>query len=239
MANSSDWEKQEGWTRRDWVKLGLAVGGSAAAGAVGVGLAEKLLRSPPPEPIEGPILYTRFPMDQWWNSYEGNPVKVTDFQEWQGATGVLGGTFASGKWVAGTGYPVLRGISGSSSCTTAAPISAVIPDGRSSRFRRRLATTWGRRRRTRCTASIRSIASVTDPNMIRCYWSRARTPTTASTSLDRPGYTVPRLVQFRSSRCEPWTMRFRRPSSIPRGTGIVDPPRVANRSGNGRVERLI
>ena len=129
MANSSDWEKQEGWTRRDWVKLGLAVGGSAAAGAVGVGLAEKLLRSPPPEPIEGPILYTRFPMDQWWNSYEGNPVKVTDFQEWQGATGVLGGTFASGKWVAGTGYPVLVIRVKRDDSVFSAPTDVAVPSG--------------------------------------------------------------------------------------------------------------
>src|SRR3989442_9547905 len=94
MANDSDSERREGWTRRDWVKLGLVIGGSAAAGTVGGGLAGTLLPSPPPEQTKGPILYTRFPPDQWWNSFEGDPVKVTDFQEWQRATGALGGLVA-------------------------------------------------------------------------------------------------------------------------------------------------
>src|SRR3989442_7668126 len=61
MAKDSDSEKREGWTWRDWVKLGLVIGGSAAAGTVGVGLAGTLRRSPPPEQTKGPILYTRFP----------------------------------------------------------------------------------------------------------------------------------------------------------------------------------
>ena len=63
--------------------------------------------SPPIGTIEERIMYTRFPADQWWNSKEGTPVRVTDFAEWQGATGVWRGLFQNGTLVSGTGFPVL------------------------------------------------------------------------------------------------------------------------------------
>jgi len=89
------------------VKLGLAVGGSAAVGTVAAGLASTLLQTSPARPVDATLFYTRFSTPQWWNTLEGKPINVTDFAEWQGATGVWGGAFVDGKWIAGTGYPVL------------------------------------------------------------------------------------------------------------------------------------
>ena len=129
MADEKDWEKQEGWTRRDWVKVGLGVGGSAAAGALAVGLAGTLLRSPPADETRITIHYTRFPTDQWWNDLEGNPIKVTDFQEWQGATGVWGGEFVDGKWLVGTGYPVLVIRVKRDDSVFSAPTDVAVPSG--------------------------------------------------------------------------------------------------------------
>src|SRR6059036_1031614 len=109
LSEDNDAETPRPWTRRDLVKLGLAAGGAAAAGGLGVGLAGTL-RKAPAAPVHQPqstIRYTRFPTDEWWNALEGQSVKVTDFQEWQGATGVWDGEFVDGKLVAGTGYPVL------------------------------------------------------------------------------------------------------------------------------------
>lgn len=108
MARDDDWEKKEGWTRREWVKAGLAVGGASAATAIGVTLGVPLLSGPQPtEPFPDVIRYTRFNTDQWWNNLEDQPMKVTDFGEWKGATGVFHGAFVDGKHLAGTGLPVL------------------------------------------------------------------------------------------------------------------------------------
>jgi len=125
----ADLEPKERWTRRDLVKLGLAVGGSAAAGALSVGLASTLLKPPPGQTPGVAIHYTRFPTDQWWNGLEGQPVKVTDFQEWQGATGVWGGVFSNGKWVPGTGYPVLVIRVKRDDSVFSAPTDVAVPSG--------------------------------------------------------------------------------------------------------------
>src|SRR6058998_4101992 len=88
LSEDKDAETPRPWTRRDLVKLGLAAGGAAAAGGLGVGLAGTLLKAPaaPVHQPQSTIRYTRFPTDEWWNALEGQSVKVTDFQEWQGAT---------------------------------------------------------------------------------------------------------------------------------------------------------
>lgn len=99
-----DTEKR--WTRRGWVKAGLAIGGTSAAAAL-VGTFGPSLLGPERTPGDNTIRYTRFPTDQWWNDREGKPVRVTDFAEWQGATGVWRGNYVEGKVLSGTGYPVL------------------------------------------------------------------------------------------------------------------------------------
>jgi len=102
-------EREKGWTRREWVKLGLtagAIGSIASLGGLAVG---QLL--PPPYKFEGEIRetiqYTKFPTPQWWNARAGSPVRVTDFQQWQGATGVWRGLFQGTTYVPGTGYPCM------------------------------------------------------------------------------------------------------------------------------------
>ena len=102
-------EREKGWTRREWVKLGLtasAIGSVASLGGLAVG---QLL--PPPYKQTGDIRetiqYTKFPTPQWWNARAGSPVRVTDFQEWQGATGVWRGLFQGSTYVPGTGYPCM------------------------------------------------------------------------------------------------------------------------------------
>src|SRR5437899_7486102 len=101
LSEDKDAETLRPLTRRDLVKLGLAAGGAAAAGGLGVGLASTLLKAPAP-PVHQPqttIRYTRFPTDGWWNVLEGQPGKVRDFQVWQGETGDWDGQFTDGKWV--------------------------------------------------------------------------------------------------------------------------------------------
>src|SRR2546427_9513824 len=90
LPEENDSETPGPWTRRDLVKLGLAAGGAAAAGGLGVGFASTLLKAPAPPgpPPPTTIRYTRFPTDEWWKVLESPPVKVTDFQGLQGATGV-------------------------------------------------------------------------------------------------------------------------------------------------------
>lgn len=111
------WDQEEksesGMTRRRWVKLGLATA-AFAAGAAATGGGAWILNSflPRPFPLAGTIseslVYTRFPTDQWWNSRDGTPVRVTDMGLWQGATAVWRGLFdENGARVPGTGYPVL------------------------------------------------------------------------------------------------------------------------------------
>lgn len=102
-------------SRRDLVKLGLALGAAGASTATGVALLEPLIKGLPEtatklfDPADHPerFVYTRFPTPQWWNARAGEPIRVTDFQEWQGATGVWRGVFNEGRWVPGTGFPVL------------------------------------------------------------------------------------------------------------------------------------
>jgi Rieske Fe-S protein len=102
-------EKEIGWTRREWVRTGIAAASIGAVAGLGGLVAGQIL--PPPYPFEGEIRetiqYTKFPTRQWWNARAGTPVRVSDFQEWQGATGVWRGLFQSGSYVPGTGFPCL------------------------------------------------------------------------------------------------------------------------------------
>ena len=93
------------------MKTGVMIGVSAGAGAI-VGVASyPWLLGPPTKPegeIRESLVYTRFPFtDTWWNHLSGNEVRVTDLQEWQGASAVWRGLFRNGGWVDGTGYPVV------------------------------------------------------------------------------------------------------------------------------------
>jgi len=106
MADGQTDGDHETWTRREWVKAGLAVGGASAAAALGVTFGPSLL-APSRRTFDDILRYTKFPTDQWWNEREGEPIRVTDFAEWQGATGLWQGAYADGKLVPGTGYPVL------------------------------------------------------------------------------------------------------------------------------------
>jgi len=101
-------EQRRAWTRRDWIKAGVLAGAAAGVGAL-VGLAVYPTIFPPagPQPREE-IVYTPFPnADNWWSGLVGREVSVADFGEWQGASAVWRGSFSQGKWVVGTGYPVL------------------------------------------------------------------------------------------------------------------------------------
>ena len=138
------WEKEDkdkGWTRRDWVKVGVTAGAvGAVLGLGGLTMGQIL---PPPLKFSGEIRetiqYTKFPptdptADLWWNSKAGAAVKVTDFdKEWKGATGVWRGLFQNNAWVPGTGFPclIIR-IKRESTYFTApsgAEIPATLPDG--------------------------------------------------------------------------------------------------------------
>ena len=102
-------EKGRGWTRREWVRLGMLAGTLGAVGAMG-GLATGQLLPPPVKfngEIRETISYTKFDTPQWWNSKDGQPVQVSDFKLWDGATGVWQGLFQDNEWVPGTGFPVL------------------------------------------------------------------------------------------------------------------------------------
>ncbi len=104
-----DEEREKGWTRREWVKLGLTAGALGSIASLGGLAAGQLL--PPPYKFEGEIRetiqYTKFITPQWWNAKAGSPVRVADFQEWQGATGVWRGLFQGTTYVPGTGYPCM------------------------------------------------------------------------------------------------------------------------------------
>lgn len=108
----------EGATRRQWIRNGLLFAGAAAAGAAASGVSAATLDYLFPPPTFSPggvpyggvidaLVYTSFPAAEWWNDRANQPVKVTDFAPWQGATAVWRGLFQNGKWMAGTGYPVL------------------------------------------------------------------------------------------------------------------------------------
>lgn len=101
------WEAGE-LTRRDVVKLTLAVGAVGGAAALGLAVGGSLL-SPSaysPYPPDA-LVYTRFPEAEWWNDKADQVIRVTDFGLWQGATGVWRGRFENGSLVPGTGLPVL------------------------------------------------------------------------------------------------------------------------------------
>src|SRR5216110_3191897 len=98
------------WTRRDWIRASLIAGAAAGAGAVVAATAYSQL-FPPTSRSEGELrqsfVYLSFPEDVWWNRFAGQDVRVTDFQDWQGALAVWNGRFKDGNWVSGTGYPAL------------------------------------------------------------------------------------------------------------------------------------
>lgn len=106
------WEEEEQerqWTRREWVKLSMTLGTVGALGGLGGLVSGQLL--PPPIQLSGEVreglYYTRFPTPQWWNSKDGTPVKVADFQEWQGATAVWKGVYQNDRLLPGTGFPCI------------------------------------------------------------------------------------------------------------------------------------
>src|SRR5436189_2210577 len=96
-------------TRREWVQLGVGAATVASLAGLGGLVAGQIL--PPPYKMTGEvrdtIQYTKFPTPQWWNTKAGTPVKVSDFQQWQGATGVWRGLFQDTTYVPGTGYPCM------------------------------------------------------------------------------------------------------------------------------------
>ena len=98
------------WTRRDWLRASAIAGITGVAGAaVGAEVIAPLL-GPPTQPsgeLREDFVYTKFAYTQWWDDLVGQPARVTDFQEWQGAQAVWRGLFRDGKWVPGTGLPVL------------------------------------------------------------------------------------------------------------------------------------
>lgn len=103
-----DWER-EPWERRKVIKLALAVGAAGAATAAGVAFGVPLLqRHLPRRVLQDKLIYTRFPTAPWWNPLAGEPMRVTDFQEWQGATGIWLGFFPTAGSCRGPGYPFSR-----------------------------------------------------------------------------------------------------------------------------------
>src|SRR5207302_571881 len=107
------WEKEEkekGMTRREWVQLGVGAATVASLAGLGGLVAGQIL--PPPYKMTGEvrdtIQYTKFPTPQCWSTKAGTPVKVSDFQQWQGATGVWRGLFQDTTYVPGTGYPCMN-----------------------------------------------------------------------------------------------------------------------------------
>lgn len=97
------------WTRRQWTKLAIAAGAIGSVVSLGGLVSGQLL--PPPAKFLGELreqmYYTKWPTPAWWNGRQGTTIRVTDFEEWQGATGVWRGLFLDGRWVPGTGLPVL------------------------------------------------------------------------------------------------------------------------------------
>src|SRR3990170_1068954 len=124
-------ERNRGWTRREWVKLGMTVGAIGTLGSLGAVSGRQLV--PPPIEFSGEIretiYYTKFPTPQWWNSKVGTPVKVGDFKEWDGATGVWRGLFQDDAHVPGTGFPVLVIRVKRDDTVFAAPDDISLPEG--------------------------------------------------------------------------------------------------------------
>ena len=129
---ADDATEKEGMSRRDWVKVGLAIGGVGAAAATGITFLSPLFQGPKTsEEIRETIEYTRFPAPEWWNDRAGQPIRVTDFLEWQGASGVWRATYRDGKRVDGSGFPVLviRVKRDDSVFTAPAPTDVSLPAG--------------------------------------------------------------------------------------------------------------
>src|SRR5438105_15676516 len=89
------WEKEErerGMTRREWVQIGIGAAAVASIAGLGGLVAGQIL--PPPFKFNGEvratIQYTKLPTPQWWNAKAGTTVKVSHFQECQGAAGGWG-----------------------------------------------------------------------------------------------------------------------------------------------------
>ena len=110
MADSEP-AKKGGLTRREWLRLGVAAGAGAAAGALGAYQVSRLLG--PPAAVEGEVRDIIYHV-----SYQNNepiapstPVRVTDLQEWQGAPGLWRAVFSAtptgSSYLAGSGLPVL------------------------------------------------------------------------------------------------------------------------------------
>ena len=105
MAND---EVPKGINRRELVKVGLAVGAAGVATAAGLAVLNPFFQRPSEAvPETNLIYYSQSPEPQWWDDRVGEPIRVTDFQEWQGATGHWLVTLKDGKPVTGTGMPVL------------------------------------------------------------------------------------------------------------------------------------
>lgn len=110
MADAATRVPGKEWTRRDWLKAG---GLAAASGAAGLVVGTKVLApllGPPTQPsgeVREDFVYTQAPSSQWWDDLVGQPARVTDFGEWEGASAIWRGLFRHGAHVPGTGFPVL------------------------------------------------------------------------------------------------------------------------------------
>jgi len=76
-------ERPEDESRRDWLKIALAVGAGGAAGAVVAYLGVKDLEIGPLE-FRDTIYYPPSPGEppSWWSSLVRQPMRVTDFGLW-------------------------------------------------------------------------------------------------------------------------------------------------------------
>ena len=103
-------EDPENPSRRSWLKTCMAAGLGAAAGAAVGGLAATLV-GPEFERYELREAFSyppnRSPSGAWWDPLVDQKMKVTDFGLWQGAPGLWRAMYDHGKYVAGTGLPVL------------------------------------------------------------------------------------------------------------------------------------
>src|SRR5437762_13382889 len=92
------------WTRRDWIRASLIAGAAAGAGAV-VGATAYSQLFPSTSRSEGELrqsfVYLSFPEEVRWNRFAGQDVRVTDFEDWQGALPVWNGRFMYGHSVSG------------------------------------------------------------------------------------------------------------------------------------------
>ena len=107
---SPEVEKKGGLSRREWLRLGAAFGVGAVAGGLAAYELARLLG--PPATVAGEVRDTIYRTHSEGNSLVvGAPVRVTDFQEWQGGSGIWRGVFvptASGaSYVEGSGLPVV------------------------------------------------------------------------------------------------------------------------------------